>query len=148
MAIRWSRVAPQIALVPALILTLVGFVGSIAWTIWMSFTDSRRFPDYQIDPRGWARQYERLFGNEAWTTSLQNLLVLALGSALAIVFGFILAAMVEREKFGEGVFRTIYLYPLAISLIVTGLVWRWIFNPSLGVEAWLRQQGWENASFN
>ena len=56
--------------------------------------------------------------------------------------------MVEREKRGEGVFRTIFLYPLAISLIVTGLVWRWMFNPSLGIENFLHQLGWESASFN
>ena len=140
--------APQIALTPALVVTLVGFAWAIGWTIYMSFTRSRRFPDYTIDPADWYSQYERLFGNDAWTTSLRNLIVLALGSALAIVFGFILAAMVEREKFGEGVFRTIFLYPLAVSLIVTGLVWRWMFNPSLGIEAFLRGLGWTSAQFN
>ena len=75
-------------------------------------------------------------------------MVLALGSALAIVFGFVLAAMIEREKRGEGFFRTVFLYPLAISLIVTGLVWRWMFNPSLGIEAFLRQLGFPGAEFN
>ena len=89
-----------------------------------------------------------MFGNGAWWNALSNLLVLALGSALAIVLGFVLAAMIEREKFGEGVFRTVFLYPLAVSLIVTGLVWRWIFNPALGVEAFLQGLGWEGASFN
>lgn len=148
MALRWSRVAPRVALVPALVVTLVGFVGSIGWTIFQSFTQSRRFPEYSIDPERWASQYERLFANETWWNALQNLLILAVGSALAIVFGFILAALVEREKHGEGIFRTIFLYPLAVSLIVTGLVWRWIFNPSLGVEAFLRSLGWESASFN
>ena len=148
MAVRWSRVAPQLSLIPALTFTLVGFVWAISWTIYMSFTRSRRFPDYSIDPTDWAGQYQRLFGNAAWTTALENLLVLALGSALAIVFGFILAAMIEREKFAEGVFRTIFLYPLAVSLIVTGLVWRWIFNPALGLEAFLRSYGWESATFN
>lgn len=147
MALRWSKVTPQLALVPAVAVTLVAFVGAIGWTIYMSFTRSRRFPDYTI-PEDWYGQYVRLFNNDAWTTALQNLVVLAIGSALAIVFGFILAAMVEREKFAEGVFRTIFLYPLAISLIVTGLVWRWMFNPSLGIEAALRNLGWENASFN
>jgi glucose/mannose transport system permease protein len=147
-AIRWSRMTPRLALTPALAITLVAFVGSICWTIYMSFTKSRRFPDYAINPEKWADQYQRLFGNDAWWSALQNLLVLAVGSGLAIIFGFILAAMVEREKFGEGFFRTVFLYPLAVSLIVTGLVWRWIFNPSLGLEAFLRQQGWEGASFN
>ncbi len=148
MSVRWSRIAPQLALIPAMTFVLVGFVGAIAWTIFMSFTKSRRFPEYHIDSTNWYDQYVRLFGNATWTMALQNLLVLAVGSALAIVFGFILAAMIEREKFGEGVFRTIFLYPLAVSLIVTGLVWRWIFNPSLGLEAFLRANGWESASFN
>lgn len=145
---RWSKVAPQLALTPAVIVTLIAFVGSIGWTIFMSFTGSRRFPEYAIDPSGWGSQYVRLFGNASWQTSLANLVILALGSALAIVVGFILAALVEREKFGEGVFRTLFLYPLAVSLIVTGLVWRWIFNPSLGVESFLRGLGWETAEFN
>jgi glucose/mannose transport system permease protein len=146
--VRWSKVAPQLALTPALAITVIAFAGSICWTIFMSFTKSRRFPDYTIDLGGWSAQYARLFSNDAWTVALQNLVILAIGSALAIVFGFILAAMVEREKFGEGVFRTIYLYPLAISLIVTGLAWRWIFNPTLGIEGFLRQLGFEQASFN
>ncbi len=148
MTLRWSRVAPQLALAPALVVTLVGFLGTICWTVYMSFTQSRRFPDYTIDPDKWASQYQRLFGNETWWLALQNLAVLAIGSALAIVFGFILAALIEREKRGEGFFRTVFLYPLAISLIVTGLVWRWIFNPSLGLQAYLRGLGWESASFN
>jgi glucose/mannose transport system permease protein len=148
MALRWSKVSPQLALIPAVTVTLVAFFGSIGWTIWMSFTRSRRFPDYQIDPELWWRQYERLSADGAWTTSLKNLVVLALGSALAIVLGFILAAMVEREKRGEGFFRTVFLYPLAISLIVTGIVWRWMFNPALGVENFLHEFGWTSANFN
>jgi glucose/mannose transport system permease protein len=148
MEVRWSRLAPQVALVPALTITGVAFVWAIGWTVYMSFTQSRRFPDYAINPEKWADQYYRLFNNDGWYVALGNLLILAVGSALAILFGFILAVLVEREKVGEGVFRTIFLYPLAISLIVTGLVWRWIFNPSLGVEAFLQGLGWESASFN
>jgi len=148
MAPRWSRVSPRLALAPAAAVTLVAFAGAIGWTIFMSFTRSRRFPEYAIDPAGWSRQYERLFGDAAWITSLGNLVVLAVGSALAIVFGFILAAMVEKEKRGEGFFRTMFLYPLAVSLIVTGIVWRWMFNPALGIENFLRGLGWESANFN
>jgi glucose/mannose transport system permease protein len=148
MAIRWSRTSPQLALTPALAITFVCFFGAILWTIYMSFTNSRRFPDYQIDWAAFGRQYERLFGTDAWTTSLRNLVILAIGSALAIIFGFILAAMVEREKRGEGFFRTVFLYPLAISLIVTGLVWRWIFNPTLGIQGFLHGLGFEDAAFN
>ncbi len=148
MALRWSRVSPIVALTPAVTVTAVAFAGAIGWTIFMSFTRSRRFPEYTIDFARWARQYERLFGTSEWATSLRNLVILALGSALAIVFGFILAAMVEREKRGEGFFRTVFLYPLAVSLIVTGIVWRWMFNPSLGIENFLHQLGWKSAYFN
>jgi glucose/mannose transport system permease protein len=148
MAIRWSRASPRIALVPALAITAIAFFGAIVWTVWISFTRSRRFPDYAIDFADWARQYDRLFRDNAWETALGNVVVLALGSALAIVLGFVLAAMIEREKRGEGFFRTLFLYPLAISFIVTGIVWRWMFNPDLGVENFLHQLGWENANFN
>ncbi len=148
MAVRWSRVAPQMALLPALLVVVVGFAGTIGWTIFMSFTKSRRFPEYVDRSRRVGAPVRPAVQRQPGRPRSSNLVVLALGSALAIVFGFILAAMVEREKFGEGFFRTLFLYPLAISLIVTGLVWRWMFNPSLGIEDFLHQLGLESANFN
>ncbi|MET0437263.1 MAG: sugar ABC transporter permease [Devosia sp.] len=149
MTFRWSRWSPQLALVPAGLVTLVAFVGAILWTVYLSLTRSRRLPEYEIDWSEWGRQYQRLFNDDAWLISLQNLIVLGLGSALAIVFGFILAAMIDREKRGESIFRTVFLYPLAISLIVTGAAWRWMFNPELGVEHFIHSIGltWVNASW-
>jgi len=140
---RWSRIAPQLALTPALAITAVAFVGSIGWTIYLSFTRSRRLPEYGINWSEWGRQYDRLFRDAGWEISLRNLIVLGLGSALAIVFGFILAAMIDKEKRGESFFRTVFLYPLAVSLIVTGAAWRWILNPTLGAQSFLRSLGWE-----
>ena len=148
MALKMSWIAPRVALAPALIVTFVAFFLSMLWTIYMSFTRSRRLPDYAIDFNEWGRQYNRLFKDDAWATSLTNLVILGLGSMLAIVFGFLLAVLVNRERHGEGVFRTIFLYPLAVSLIVTGLVWRWMMNPSLGIENFFHQLGWAGASFN
>lgn len=148
MNIRWSRIVPQLALSPAVFLTLVAFVGSIIWTIYMSFTRSRRLPDYEIH---WDRpfvQYERLLGDKAWSISLDNLIVLAFGSMIAILVGFVLAAMIEREKRGEDFFRTVFLYPLAVSLIVTGVAWRWVFNPQLGIENFLHELGLTWIDFN
>jgi glucose/mannose transport system permease protein len=149
MTFRWSRWSPQLALVPAGLVTLVAFIGAILWTVYLSLTRSRRLPEYEIDWSEWGRQYDRLFKDDAWLISLQNLIVLGLGSALAIVFGFILAAMIDREKRGESIFRTVFLYPLAISLIVTGAAWRWMFNPELGVEHFIHSIGltWVNASW-
>jgi glucose/mannose transport system permease protein len=148
MSIRWTRVAPQLALSPALAVTTVAFLGSILWTIYLSLTRSRRVPDYSIDWSEWSRQYGRLFADDGWRIALWNLVTLGIGSALAIVFGFVLAAMIDREKRGESFFRTVCLYPLAVSLIVTGVAWRWILNPSMGLEATLHRMGFEGASFN
>ena len=148
MAFRWSRWSPQLALSPALAVTLIAFAGSIGWTIWMSLTRSRRFADYTINWAEWARQYNRLLNDDIFINALKNMVVLGIGSLLAIVFGFILAAMIDREKRGEGVFRTVFLYPLAVSLIVTGLAWRWLFNPTLGVENFLHQIGLPWAKFD
>ena len=148
MVFRWSRWSPQIALVPAGAVTLVAFAGSIGWTIWMSLTRSRRFADYEINWAEWLRQYHRLFNDDIFLTALKNMVVLGVGSLLAIAFGFVLAAMIDREKRGEGIFRTVFLYPLAVSLIVTGLAWRWLFNPSLGVQNFLHQIGLPWAHFD
>ena len=148
MLIRWSRWSPQLALVPAVAVTLVAFIAAIVWTVYLSFTRSRRFPEYGIDFTEWGRQYERLFRDRGWEIALQNLIVLGLGSMLAIVFGFVLAALIDREKRGEGFFRTVFLYPLAVSLIVTGVAWRWMFNPSLGVEHFLHSIGLTGLSFS
>jgi glucose/mannose transport system permease protein len=141
MNIRWSRWSPQLALLPAVTIASVAFAGSILWTIYLSFTRSRRFADYAIDWSDWTRQYDRLFADGAWQIGLRNLLILGLGSTLAIGFGFLLACLIEREKRGEGFFRTIFLYPLAVSLIVTGVAWRWLFDPQLGVQAFLHSIG-------
>jgi glucose/mannose transport system permease protein len=148
MAVRWSRWSPQLALAPAVLVTLIAFFGSIGWTIFMSMTRSRRFPEYFFDPAEWGRQYNRLFKDDVWEVALRNLVILGIGSCLAIVFGFILAALIDREKRGENVFRTVFLYPLAVSLIVTGLAWRWLFNPALGVENFLHQAGLTGVNFD
>ena len=148
MALRWSKVTPQLALAPAVIVTLVAFVGAIGWTILLSFTRSKRLPDYKIDWTDWSRQYERVFKDDGWAIALHNLVFLALGSALAIIAGFLLAALIDREKRGQDLFRTLFLYPLAVSLIVTGVAWRWILNPEMGLESALHGIGLTWVNFN
>lgn len=144
----WRKYMPQIALMPAVIVTFVAFVFSIGWTFYLSLTRSRRLPDYTIDWDNWSRQYTRLFRDAGWDISISNLLILGAGSTLAIVFGFVLAAMVDRESRGENIFRTIFLYPLAVSLIVTGVAWRWILNPQLGLQNFLHDLGFTSISIN
>ena len=148
MALRWSKMTPQLALLPAVVVTLVAFVGAIGWTILLSFTRSRRLPDYTIDWADWSRQYDRIFKDDSWAIALHNLVFLALGSALAIIAGFILAALIDREKRGQDLFRTLFLYPLAVSLIVTGVAWRWILNPEMGLQTALHGLGMTWVNFN
>jgi glucose/mannose transport system permease protein len=145
MAVRWSRVAPQLALTPALAITFIAFFGAICWTVYLSFTASRRFPDYSIVG---FKQYIRLFRDGTWLISLENVVIFGIGSLASIILGFILAALIDKEVRGEGIFRTVFLYPLAVSLIVTGLAWRWIFNPGLGVENFFHTLGWDWVKFN
>jgi glucose/mannose transport system permease protein len=145
MTIKWSKLAPQLALTPAAALASLTFLGGSCWTIYLSFTASRRFPDYAF---AGFRHYQRLFKDGAWLMSLRNVGIFALGSLASIALGFILAAMIDKETRGEGFFRTIFLYPLAVSLIVTGLIWRWLFNPDLGVEGFLHSMGWNWVRFN
>ncbi len=147
MAIRRTKLAPLVALAPAVSITAVAFVGSIAWTLYLSLTDSRIFPSYAIADN-WSRQYERLLYDQAWAVALENVLILSAGGAVAIALGFVIAAMVERESRRESFFRTVFLYPLALSFIVTGIVWRWMFNPDLGAERVLRQLGFADAEFD
>lgn len=142
---RWSRVAPRFALAPAGAVTLVAFVGSILWSIYLSFTASRRFPDYEFVG---LKQYARLFSDPKWTGALWNMGILGIGSLASIAIGFVLAALIDREVRGGAVFRTVFLYPLAISLIVTGIVWRWLFDPQLGVENFFHSIGWDWVSFS
>ncbi len=145
MRMRWSRLAPRLALAPSVAVTIFVFLGSICWTIYLSFTASRRFPDYTLVG---IRQYVRLFKDAAWIVSLENAVIFAIGSLASIALGFILAALIDKEARGEALFRTVFLYPLAISLIVTGLIWRWLFNPDLGVENVFRLIGWNWVHFN
>lgn len=138
----------KIASIPMILTALFVFVGGTAWTVLHSFTSSRLLP--KLDFVGLA-QYERLWGenNDRWWISITNLGVYGLCSMiLTLVIGFTLAAMLDRKIRGEAVFRTIFLYPFALSFVVTGLAWQWILNPQFGIESVVRSWGWENFNFD
>ncbi|MEM8786933.1 MAG: sugar ABC transporter permease [Pseudomonadota bacterium] len=125
---------------------LVIFVGCTAWTIVHSFTNSRLLP--RLDFVG-LDQYDRLWGTRRWLVSIENLAIFGLCSMiLTLVIGFTLAAMLDRKIRFEDTFRTIYLYPFALSFIVTGLAWQWILNPDFGVQNVVRSLGWESFEFD
>ncbi|WMT88855.1 sugar ABC transporter permease [Pelagibacterium sp. 26DY04] len=135
------NLSAKIAATPMIATVLVVFIGCTLWTIWYSFTDSRLLPTG--DFVGF-QQYERLFGTSRWNVSVTNLFwygILSLTFTLSM--GFLLAVLMDQKIRFESAFRTIMLYPFALSFIVTGLVWQWIMNPTLGLQGTMRNLGFE-----
>ncbi len=117
----------------------VGFYGFIGWTVAISLTGSRLVPRYD-----WAgfRNYATLFGDDRFWSTLRHLV------PLALVLGVLLAIMVDcAGQRRASTLRMVFLYPLSISWLVTGLVWQWILNPGLGLERALRGLGWQEFGF-
>lgn len=136
---------PKIVLGPTLLCALIFIYGFILWTGWLSFTESRLLPRYEL--AGFV-QYVTLFENERWWTALKNLAVFGgLFIGLCLVTGLLLAILLDQRIRAEGFLRAIYLYPMALSFIVTGTAWRWIMNPGLGLQNLVRQMGFEHFTF-
>jgi glucose/mannose transport system permease protein len=137
---------PKLVLAPSFLLALFFIYGLMAWNGVLSLTASRLLPNYEFV--GLA-QYAQLFESERWTLALRNLAVFGtLFVGGATVMGLLLAILLDQRIRAEGVLRTIYLYPMALSFIVTGTAWKWILNPGLGLEHLLQQWGFENARFD
>jgi glucose/mannose transport system permease protein len=136
----------KIAATPMIATVLVVFVGCTLWTVWFSFTNSRILPSG--DFVGFA-QYERLFNTSRWNTAVRNLVFYGtLSLFFTLTLGFLLAVLMDQKIRFESTFRTIMLYPFALSFIVTGLVWQWIMNPSLGLQGTMRNLGWAGFTFD
>lgn len=142
----FENILPKLALSPTLIIAAVFIYGFIMWTVWISFTDSRLLPRYELV--GWT-QYITLFTKEPrWWVAAGNLFLFGgLFITICIISGLALAIFLDRRIRGEGFFRTIYLYPMALSFIVTGAAWKWILNPELGLERVVRQLGFSDFTF-
>ena len=140
------NLSSKIAALP-MVLTAVGvFVIATLWTVYHSFTNSRMLPKSEFI--GLA-QYERLWSSDRWYISIENLAIYGACSLIfSLVIGFMLAALLDQKTRFENTFRTIFLYPFALSFIVTGLVWQWILNPEYGVEKIVRSIGFESFVFN
>jgi glucose/mannose transport system permease protein len=140
--LRLRSVTPFAALLPMALTVIVAYVGAALWTLKVSFTSSRTFAS---DNFVGLAQYERLFANERWMLSLHNLAVYGLLFVCAcMVIGFLLAVFIDQNVTGEGVLRTIFLYPYAMSFVATGLVWQWLLTPGNGLEQALRQLGFKD----
>lgn len=121
------------------------YVIGIAYSITLSFTDSKLFPSFDFVG---LEQYEDLWSTPRWLVSVQNIWVFG---ALVILFqmtlGYLLAVCIDQRIKAEDSFRTIFLYPFSMSLVVTGLVWQWMLDPNLGIAATVQRLGWESFEF-
>jgi glucose/mannose transport system permease protein len=142
----FRNIYAKIAAIPMVLTALVVFVGGTLWTVTYSFSNSKLLPRLNFVGMD---QYERLWSNSLWLTSIQNLLLFGvLSLVLTIGLGFLLAVLMDQKIRHEDTFRTIMLYPFALSFIVTGLVWQWVLNPDLGIQHVVREMGWESFTFD
>lgn len=140
------NLSSKIAAIPMILTALVVFVGGTLWTVFYSFTKSRMLPNEKLVGLD---QYERLWGTSRWLVAIENLAIYGVCMlVLSLVIGFVLAALLDQKIRFEDVFRTIFLYPFALSFVVTGLVWQWILNPDFGVERVVRGLGWTSFDFD
>jgi glucose/mannose transport system permease protein len=136
----------RLVLLPTVAIAAVFLYGFALWTGWISLTASTLLPNYEI---AGLVQYQRLWSNPRWLTAYRNLFVFgALYVGLCVAIGLLLAILLDRRIACEGALRTIYLYPVAVSFVVTGTAWRWILNPSLGLQQTVRDLGWTGFSFD
>jgi glucose/mannose transport system permease protein len=139
-------VAAQIALLPMAATVLAVYIGTVLWSVRISFSSSKIFP--KNDFVGFS-QYVRLFDTERWIVSLHNIVVFGvLFIAACVVVGLMLAIFLDQKVRGENVMRTIFLYPYAMSFVATGLVWQWMLNPELGIQSTVRSLGFPNFEFD
>ena len=136
---------PKLVLAPSFAVTLLFVYGFIAFTVVLSFTGSKMLPKFTFVG---LQNYRKLFALEHWTTAITNLAVFAtLYIVICTIVGLMLAIFLDQKIRGEGLLRPIYLYPMALSFIVTGTAWKWFLDPGIGLEKTMRLWGWESFSF-
>jgi glucose/mannose transport system permease protein len=144
---RWGRhLGAKLALLPLVAVVIVVYLGCMLWTVRLSFSSSKLLP--MLDWVG-LQQYWRLFANDRFVISAINIAIFGvLFIAGCLVFGFLLAVFIDQRVRGEGVFRTIFLLPHAMSFVVTGLAWQWFLNPTLGLQKLVRDLGFQSFTFD
>ncbi|MDM7950907.1 carbohydrate ABC transporter permease [Hydrogenophaga sp.] len=142
----FDKLLPRLVLAPAFVLGLAFIYGFMVWNGLLSVTASRMLPNYELV--GLA-QYSALWQMDRWHVALKNLAifgVLYVGGSMAL--GIFLAILLDQKVRGEGFIRTVYLYPMALSFVVTGTAWKWILNPSAGLQKLVQDFGWTSFTFD
>ena len=143
---RHTQWLPKLVVAPSFVLGFAFIYGLIAWNGYFSVSASRLLPNYEF---AGFEPYVTLFESERFQVALKNLVIfgtLFIGGAMAL--GLLLAVLLDQKIRAEGALRTIYLYPMALSFIVTGTAWKWILNPGLGLEKVMHDWGWTSFSFD
>jgi glucose/mannose transport system permease protein len=143
---RLSAILPQIVLAPSILASFMYVFVFSAWTLYVSFSNSSLLPSYGFVG---ITHYIALWRNVRWKIAYTNLFLFgSLYVVGAIIIGLTLAVLIDQRVRAESVWRTIYLYPLAVSFVVTGTVWGWLFNPTSGIQAMVRAWGWTDFKFD
>ena len=141
----WDRILPHLVIWPPLLVSCAYVLLFSAWTIWVSFTRSTLLPEYS-----WAgfRNYSAMLATRNWHIAYTNLFIYGTCFVvLTMAVGLLLAVLIDQRIRGENVFRIIYLYPIALSFVVTGTVWSWLLNPSIGIQKLMHDLGWTSFRF-
>ncbi|WP_137893609.1 sugar ABC transporter permease [Ramlibacter sp. 2FC] len=137
---------PKLVVAPSFLLSFLFIYGLIAWNGYLSVSASRLLPNYEF---AGFDQYLALFENERFYVALTNMAIFGfLFIAGAMGLGLLLAVLLDQKVRAEGALRTVYLYPMAISFIVTGTAWKWMLNPGLGLERVVQQWGFAGFTFD
>ena len=142
---RLRRAVPFLVIVPSLLASFMYVFIFAGWTLYISLSNSTLLPTY--DFVGF-EHYVSLWANRRWNIAYSNLFFFSTFYVLsAMCVGLLLAVLIDQKIRAESFWRTIFLYPLAVSFIVTGTVWSWLYNPTNGFEFLVRSLGWTDFSF-
>lgn len=142
---RWDRVLPHLVIWPPILVSCTYVLLFSAWTVWVSFTRSTLMPEYSW--AGW-RNYSAMLASRNWQIAYTNLFIY--GGCFVVftmAMGLLLAVLIDQRIRGENIYRAIFLYPLAVSFVVTGTVWGWLLNPTIGVQKLMHDVGWSSFRF-
>ncbi len=143
---RVGALLPKLVLAPSFAITLVFVYGFILWTVYLSFTRSRILPIYDLVGLD---AYYRLWSQPNWYMAIKNLAIFGfLYISICTVLGLFIAILMDQRIRAEGLLRPIFLYPMALSFVVTGTAWKWFLNPGLGLEKTMHNLGWESFKFD
>src|SRR5271165_804750 len=136
---------PRLVILPSAIASFVYVFVFTLWTLYISMSNSSLLPSYEFVG---LKPYFELWSNQRWTIAYHNLFFFSIFYVLfALAIGLALAIAIDQRVKGEAIWRTIFLYPLAISFIVTGSVWNWLYSPNAGIEYLVRSLGWHDFTF-